>query len=160
LGDAGSLRVHEVLGHGGHEAPHQRAPRLRHGAEEQELIVTTKMTPLQALRAARELVADETRWCRSAPARTLRRASRTRPAEWVRCAALDGAAMRWCAAGALAQVSGIESDPPGLRVLGRAALTRFGVGLGRANDDPSISHAAILGAFDEAIAALQRTEEG
>jgi hypothetical protein len=121
--------------------------------------VTTIMTPLQALRAARELLADETRWCRSAPARTLRPATRSHPAEWVRCAALDGAAVRWCAAGALVKVSGIESDPPGLREVERVALARFGVGLGRANDDPRISHAAILGAFDEAIAALRRPGE-
>jgi hypothetical protein len=114
------------------------------------------MTPLQALRGARELLTDETRWCRSAPARTLRRASRTRPAEWVRCAALDGAAMRWCASGALVKVSGITSDPPGRLDLERAALARFGVGLGRANDDPRIAHADILMIFDSAIAAVRR----
>jgi hypothetical protein len=60
----------------------------------------------------------------------------------------------------LVKVSGIASDPPGLREVERVALARFGVGLGRANDDSRVPHAAILKCFDEAIAALHRTEEG
>src|SRR5262245_8548162 len=90
------------------------------------------LTPLDALRAARGLLAAPDRWCRSAPARRVRPARRNQPAEWVRCAPLDGLAQRWCVAGALVFVSGVESDPPGLRALERAALERFGVGIGRA----------------------------
>jgi hypothetical protein len=72
--------VYSVLDRGHDAAAHQRAPGLRPGTEERALIEGTTMTPLQALRAARELLADETRWCRSAPARTLRPATRSHPA--------------------------------------------------------------------------------
>lgn len=116
------------------------------------------LSDLQALRAARALLADPERWCRSAPARRLKPASPGHQAEWVRCAPLDGPAQRWCATGALVLVSGIASDPPGLRVLDRAAVERFGVGIGRATDDPRIPHAAILACFDDAIATVQRKE--
>ena len=112
------------------------------------------LTPLEALRAARGLLTDPDRWCRSAPARKLTTASRAHPTEWVRCDPCDILARRWCAAGALVFVSGIESDPPGRRVLDRVAVERFGVGIGRANDVPRISHAAILACFDAAIAAV------
>jgi hypothetical protein len=67
--------------------------------------------------------------------------------------------MRWCAAGALVQVSGIESDPPGMRTLEGAALRRFGVAIGRANDDPRISHAAILATFSDAATVLAGVQE-
>jgi hypothetical protein len=110
------------------------------------------LTPLEALRAARTLLAGPERWCRSAPARALRQARRGHPAEWVRCGPLDAQARRWCAAGALVKVSGIATDPPGLRTLEAVALPRFGVGIGRTNDDPRVSHPAILACVDEAIA--------
>jgi hypothetical protein len=51
------------------------------------------------------------------------------------------------------KVSGVASNPPGLRALDRAAVDRFGVGIGRVNDDPRVTHAEILGCFDAAIAA-------
>jgi hypothetical protein len=47
-----------------------------------------------------------------------------------------------------------------LRALERAALARFGVGIGRANDDPRVSHADVLAVFDLAIAAVRRAGEG
>jgi hypothetical protein len=118
------------------------------------------LSDVEALRAARDLLTDPERWCRSAPARTLRAASRGHKPEWVRCGALDGHAMRWCAAGALVKVSGVDSGPPGLRALDRAAVDRFGVGIGRANDDPRVSHAAILGCFDAAIATTGTERHG
>jgi hypothetical protein len=111
-----------------------------------------RLSDAEALRAARELLTDPERWCRSAPARSPRAASRGHKPDWVRCGALDAPARRWCAAGALVKVSGISSNPPGLRALERAAIDRFGVGIGRANDDPRIPHAAILACFDAAIA--------
>jgi hypothetical protein len=115
-------------------------------------------TPLAVLRAARALLADPARWCRSAPARTLRPASRRHPTEWVRCAALDAGAMRWCAAGALVRTSGIATAPPGMADLERAALARFGLGVGRLNDDPRTPHAAVLQVFDAAIAQRESLE--
>jgi hypothetical protein len=112
-----------------------------------------RLTPLQALCAARDLLADEPCWCRSAPARRFIPPSAHRPREWVRCDARSRSAQRWCAAGVLVKVSGIASDPPGLRALDQAAIRRFSVGIGRANDDPRITHAEILACFDDAIRA-------
>jgi hypothetical protein len=124
-----------------------------HEGAEANMSARRRLSDMQALRAARDLLAEPARWCRSAPARTLRTASRGHKPAWVRCGALDGHAMRWCAAGALVKATGIDSGPPGLRALDRAAVDRFGVGIGRANDDPRIAHAAILACFDAAIAA-------
>jgi len=123
-------------------------------------VIFRVVTPLDALRAARALLADETRWTRSAPARRLKPAYRGQPADWVRCAPLDDRACRWCAAGALVTASGIVSDPPGLRALEHAAMDRFGVGIGRANDDPQVSHVELLNTFDAAISAVRRAGEG
>ena len=64
-----------------------------------------------------------------------------RPTEWVRCDARSRSAHRWCAAGALVQVSGIAPAMPELPALEQAAVARFGIGIGRANDYRRISHA-------------------
>src|SRR4029453_17567544 len=109
---------------------------------------------LDATRAARALLADEACWCLSAPARRFIPPSAHRPREWVRCDARSRSAQRWCATGALVKVSGIGSDPPGLRALDQAAVRRFGIGIGGANDDPRITHGDILGCFDDAIRAV------
>jgi hypothetical protein len=116
-----------------------------------------QLTPLEALDTARALLADAACWCRSAPARRFIPPSAHRPREWVRCDARARSAQRWCAAGALVKVSGIGSDPPGLRALEQAAVRRFGVGIGRANDDPRIPHPDLLACFDDAIRAVGGT---
>jgi hypothetical protein len=115
------------------------------------------LAAIEILQAARSLLSDPEDWCRSAPARRLKPAYRGQPAEWVRCGPLDGPARRWCAAGALVKVSRIATDPPGRQTLEAVALRCFGVGIGRANDDPRISHAAILACVDEAIAMERRS---
>src|SRR5690349_4380953 len=99
--------------------------------------------PVAALKAARELIGEETRWTRSAPARRLRpargRGKNRHEAEWLPTHAADSRAGRWCAAGALCSVSGVRSGAPGIAFLEAASRELFGVGIGRANDDPHLS---------------------
>ena len=119
-----------------------------------------RLDALAALRAARELIADPERWTRSAPARRCRqgrgRGKGRHKGEWLPTHSTDPRAERWCAAGALCKVSGVRSGAPGFALLDAAAVRLFGVGIGRANDDPRIGHADILRCFDEAIAASLR----
>src|SRR5262249_21224355 len=119
-----------------------------------------KTTALEALCAARALLADPTRWTCSAPARRLKPAYRGQPADWVRCAPLDDRARRWCASGALTRVTGIAVDPPGLRALEHASIARFGTGIGEANDNPKVTYTDIIACFDAAIATMRRAGEG
>ena len=107
---------------------------------------------LEALRAARALIGDPARWCRSAPARkpTTRGAPGGEP-----CHATDPAATRWCAAGALCHVTGRRREAPGFAELDHAARTLFGEAIGRVNDRRETTHAMILRCFDEAIARLE-----
>jgi hypothetical protein len=72
-------------------------------------VVPRARTPLEALRAARALVADPARWCRSAPARLLR-PRHGREAECLRCDPSAARARAWCETGALVRVSGIAME--------------------------------------------------
>src|SRR5687768_12531767 len=87
-----------------------------------------------ALAAARQLIADEACWCRSAPARWRRPAARRRAETWEPTNALDYRAERWCAAGALCKVTGRRTGAPGIGLLEDAAPRLLGTDLGRAND--------------------------
>ncbi len=48
-------------------------------------------------------------------------------------------------------MSGTRRDPPGIGFLQAAARRLFGTDIGRANDDPRVSHADVLRAYDLAI---------
>src|SRR5437870_2425249 len=105
---------------------------------------------LAALTRARALIADPESWTRSAPARAWRAPRRKAAGEWIPVAATAPAARRWCAAGALCKVAGVRSGAPGFVQLDEAAVRLFGVGVGRANDDPRIGHGGILRCYDAA----------
>jgi len=115
--------------------------------------------PHTALIAARDLIAEESRWTRSAPARRLHPArghGRNRhEAEWLPTQATDPRAGRWCAAGALCAVSGMRSGAPGMSYLEGASRELFGTGIGRANDDPPIHHSDMRRCYDAAIATAE-----
>lgn len=112
------------------------------------------LTPLAALTAARDLIADPERWTRSVPARAWRAPRSGHQGEWYPVAATEVLARRWCAAGALCKVAGVRAGAPGFAVLDQASVKLFGVGIGRANDDPMLTtHADILRCFDAAILA-------
>ena len=119
-----------------------------------------RLDAIAALMRARALIADSERWCRSAPARYCRqgrgRGKGQHKGEWLPTHSTDPRAERWCAAGALCKVSGVRSGAPGFALLDAAAVRLFGVGIGRANDDPRNGHADVLRCFDEAIAASLR----
>ena len=109
-----------------------------------------------ALKAARDLIADETSWTPSAPARRLRppreRGKNRQEAEWLPTHATDPGAGRWCAAGALCAVSEVRSGAPGIEFLEAASRQLFGIGIGRANDDSRLTmHAEILRCYELAI---------
>ena len=115
---------------------------------------------LAALTRARALLADPDRWTRSVPARRWKAPQRRDPGAWEQCAATEPCASRWCAAGALCKVSGVRSGAPGFAFLDAAAVRLFGVGIGRANDDPRLGHAAVLRCYDAAIAAAEAEAGG
>jgi hypothetical protein len=112
-------------------------------------------SPEAALKAARKLIADEARWTRSAPARRLRpargRGKNRHEAEWLPTHATDPRAGRWCAAGALCAVSQMRSGGSGIEFLEAASRQLFGVGIGRANDDPRSTHTDMLRCYAVAI---------
>jgi len=107
---------------------------------------------LAVLTQARGLIGDPDRWTRSAPARRWKAPQRREPGAWERCAATEPSASRWCAAGALCKVSGVRSGAPGFAFLEAASVRLFGIGIGRANDDPRLGHADVLRCYDLAIA--------
>ena len=106
---------------------------------------------LAALTQARALIADPERWTRSAQARRWKAPHGRVKGEWVPTEATDASARRFCAAGALCKVSGVRSGAPGFAFLDAASIRLFGVGIGRANDDPRPGHADVLRAYDLAI---------
>ena len=106
---------------------------------------------LAVLTQARGLIGDPDRWTRSAPARRWKAPQRREPGAWERCAATEPSASRWCAAGALCKVSGVRSGAPGFAFLEAASVRLFGIGIGRANDDPRLGHADVLRCYDLAI---------
>jgi hypothetical protein len=114
--------------------------------------MAAERTPVAALVAARELIADPERWTRSAPARRWKTSQKREPGAWVPTQATDPHASRWCAAGALCKVSGTRTGPPGITFLQTASQRFFGTDIGRANDDPRFTHADILRCYDAAIA--------
>jgi len=121
------------------------------------------LDPYAALIAARELIAEEARWTRSAPARRLRPArghgQNFHEAEWLPVHATDSRAGRWCAAGALCAASGMRSGAPGMTNLEAASCQLFGTGIGRANDDALlVVHADIVRCFDLAIQLASPTQ--
>src|SRR2546422_2868368 len=97
-------------------------------------------SPLAALKAARELIANSERWTRSAPARRWKAPHGKVQGEWVPTHATDPQARRFCAAGALCAVSRTRSGPPGIAFLEGASHQLFGTGIGRANDDRRCTH--------------------
>jgi len=107
---------------------------------------------LAVLTQARGLIGDPDRWTRSAPARRWKAPQRREPGAWERCAATEPSASRWCAAGALCKVSGVRSGAPGFAFLEAASVRLFGIGIGRANDDPRLGHADVLRCYDLAVA--------
>ena len=52
-------------------------------------------------------------------------------------------------------MSGVRSGAPGFVQLDALALRLFGMGIGRANDDPRLGHTDILRCYDEAIAVAE-----
>jgi len=114
-----------------------------------------ELDALAALTQARALLADPERWTRSAPARRWKAPQRRDPGAWEPCAATAPSASRWCAAGALCRVAGVRSGAPGFVQLDAAAVRLFGMGIGRANDDPRLGHADVLRCYDAAIASAQ-----
>lgn len=106
------------------------------------------MTPLEALRAARTLLEDPSRWTRSAGARK-RTARGDDP-----CPSTDPGATCWSAVGALGRVSSRRRGAPGVGELEEAARELFGEGIGRVNDRSETTHAMILACFDRAIARV------
>jgi hypothetical protein len=116
--------------------------------------------PVAALRAARDLIAEPEHWTRSAPARRWKPPQKREPSGWVPTHATDPHASRWCAAGALCAVAGVRCHPPGIAFLQVAALRLFGTGIGRANDDPRVSHADVLRAYDVAITLAEADVAG
>ena len=114
-----------------------------------------ELNALAALTQARNLIADPECWTRSAPARAWRAPRKKGAGQWIPVAATDPAARCWCAVGALCKVAGVRSGAPGFSFLDAAAVRLFGVGLGRANDDPRLGHADVLRCYDAAIAAAQ-----
>jgi hypothetical protein len=108
-------------------SPPRRPPHGRRNVPVRDL------TAVEALRAARELLLDPARWCKSAGAR--KRPSRDFP-EGEPVPATAASAVRWCAGGALCHLTGKRTGPPGARFLDHAAWELFGVGIGRLNDRP------------------------
>ena len=109
-----------------------------------------------ALKAARDLITDETRWTRSAPARRLRsargRGKNRHEAQWLPTHPTDTRAGRWCAAGPLCAVSGVRRGAPGIGYLEAASRQLFGTGIGRANDDTRLAtHTDIVRCYELAI---------
>jgi len=105
------------------------------------------MTTLEALKAARALIADPSHWTQGALARNAR-GNRVRP--W------SEHAVRWCAEGASIRVCG-----PNFGLRGRLVGVLFGDGADApwvVNDDQG--HAAVLAMYDRAIAAEQARQEG
>jgi hypothetical protein len=51
----------------------------------------------------------------------------------------------------LCAVSGVRTGPPGIAFLDEAARRLFGMSVGRATDDPRVTHADVLRAYDVAI---------
>ena len=111
--------------------------------------------PVAALNAARDLITDEVRWTRSASVRRLRpargRGKNRHEAEWLPTHATDPRAGRWCAAGALCAISQMRSGSSGIEFLEAASRQLFGVGIGRANDDPRSTHTDLLRCYAVAI---------
>jgi hypothetical protein len=93
------------------------------------------MTTVERLRAARELLSDPARWCRSG--------GYARNAFGSECSAEDPNATSWCALGALRKFDG---DPFFLA----RALGVWGTGLVIWNDCQA-THTDLLAAFDRAI---------
>lgn len=114
------------------------------------------LTAVEALRAARDLLTDPARWCKSAGAR--KRSNLEFP-EGETVPATAASAVRWCAAGALCHLTGHRSDPPGACFLGQAARELFGVGIGRLNDHPETTHEMILEVLDRALARAIASED-
>jgi len=54
----------------------------------------------------------------------------------------------------------VRSGAPGFAFLDAAAVRLFGVGIGRANDDPRFGHADVLRCYDAAIAAAEAEARG
>ena len=113
---------------------------------------------LTALTQARALIANPERWTRSAPARRWKAPHGRVKGEWVPTEATDASARRFCAAGALCKVSRIRSAAPGFVFLEAASVRLFGIGIGRANDDPRLGHADVLRCYELAIALAGETD--
>src|SRR5262249_39725473 len=136
-----------------------RAGRTRCSCREVEAMPKTE-DALAALTQARALIADPERWTRSAPARRWKAPQSREPGAWEPCVATEPSASRWRAAGALCKVSGARSGAPGFAFLDAASIRLFGVGIGRANDDPRPGHADVLRAYDLAITLAEADVAG
>lgn len=113
------------------------------------------MTALEILKAARELLSDESRWTKEASARTIAGEETD---------ALSRKAVCWCMDGAIEKAMGGWSscrDEYSKAADALAASTHDGIGVLHRdefvlfNDDPKTTHADMLAAFDRAIAALE-----
>lgn len=104
------------------------------------------MNTLQALRAARELLSDPSRWSR-------KHIAVDKKGDPVHETSTD--AVAWDAGGAMWKVgaSGRDENPVPWRLLREAAQTDH---LGRWNGDPARTHEDVLAAFDDCAAARSR----
>lgn len=111
------------------------------------------MNPVDVLRGAKEILSDESRWCRSGNYAVNGRGAAVRTT--------DRTAARFCGLGAVAAAAGIDAegthgaayDIPAAR-----ALIRASVGGASANfigwNDRKATHADLIDAFDRAILSL------
>lgn len=110
------------------------------------------MTPLEQLKAARELISDHDRWTKGESARN---------AEGRRVDADDAAAVCWCAEGALQKFQGLEIWGSGayqaLRKAGQSSSAARPFSVWSFNDRIATSHADVLALYDKAIAGLEPT---
>jgi hypothetical protein len=110
------------------------------------------MTTVEVLRAAKELIADESRWCQELSAKDI-------DGELA-----DGSAdaVAWCALGAIAQVTHVSlnwiTGTKPAQCLHDAAQELCGRSVARANDE--LGHYAVMNIYARAIELAQEAEHG
>jgi hypothetical protein len=102
------------------------------------------MTPLETLRAARQLITDPAKWTQGDYARD---------ADGIDVAPEDEDAVCFCSYGAIASICGLNEDLPPFRHLHNVCGRMFKMSVIDLND--THSHAEVLALFDAAIAELE-----
>jgi hypothetical protein len=102
------------------------------------------MTPLETLKAARDLISDPARWTQGEYARDANR---------IRTQIASDEAVCFCAQGAIYRVGGISHVLDAEMHLNSTCRKRFGRGVYSFND--THTHAEVIALFDAAIAELE-----